>query len=39
MTGDHHDRTARRATLLVTAADEILGTHRSENPARAQFPW
>jgi len=27
MTGDHHDRTARRATLLVTAADEILGTH------------
>jgi hypothetical protein len=28
MTGDHHDRTARRATLLVTAADEILGTHR-----------
>ena len=30
MTGDHHDRTARRGTLLVTAADEILGTHRSE---------
>jgi hypothetical protein len=29
MTGDHHDRTARRATLLVTAADEILGTHTS----------
>ena len=28
MTGDHHGRTARRATLLVTAADEILGTHR-----------
>jgi hypothetical protein len=27
MTGDHHDRTARRATLLITAADEILGTH------------
>jgi hypothetical protein len=27
MTGDHHGRTARRATLLVTAADEILGTH------------
>jgi len=28
MTGDHHDRTARRATLLVTVADEILGTGR-----------
>ena len=28
MTGDHHGRTARRATLLVRAADEILGTHR-----------
>jgi len=27
MTGDHHGRTARRATLLVTATDEILGTH------------
>jgi arginase family enzyme len=25
--GDHHDRTARRATLLVRAVD-ILGTHR-----------
>jgi len=29
MIGDHHDRTARRATLLVRAMDEILGTHRS----------
>jgi len=28
MTGDHHGRTARKATLLVTATDEILGTHR-----------
>ena len=28
MTGDHHGRTARRATLLVTAADEILSTHK-----------
>jgi hypothetical protein len=27
MTGDHHGRTARRATLLVTATDEILGRH------------
>jgi hypothetical protein len=27
MTGDHHGQTARRATLLVRAADEILGTH------------
>jgi len=28
MTGDHHGRMASRATLLVTAADEILGTRR-----------
>jgi hypothetical protein len=28
MTGDHHGRTAGKATLLVTAADDILGTHR-----------
>jgi hypothetical protein len=27
MTGDHHGQTTKRATLLVTAADEILGTH------------
>ena len=27
MIGDHHHRTAARATLLVTAVDEILGTH------------
>jgi HD domain-containing protein len=27
MTGDHHGGTAKRATLLVTATDEILGTH------------
>jgi hypothetical protein len=27
MTGDHHGRAATRATLLVRAADEILGTH------------
>jgi uncharacterized protein (DUF2384 family) len=27
MNGDHHGRTARRATLLVRAVDEILGTH------------
>jgi hypothetical protein len=30
MTGDHHGRTAGRATLLVRAADGILGTHRIE---------
>jgi len=30
MSGDHHGRTARRATLLVTATDDILGTHRQE---------
>jgi hypothetical protein len=29
MSGDHHGRKARRATPPVTAADEILGTHRS----------
>jgi hypothetical protein len=28
MTGDHHARTAGRATMLVRAVDEILGTHR-----------
>ncbi len=27
MIGDHHGRTARRATLLVRAVDDILGTH------------
>jgi hypothetical protein len=27
MIGDHHGRTVRRATLLVRATDEILGTH------------
>jgi hypothetical protein len=31
MTDDHHGRTAGRATLLVRAVDEILGTHRSGN--------
>jgi hypothetical protein len=29
MTGDHHGRTARSATLLVRAMDGILGRHRS----------
>jgi hypothetical protein len=40
MTGDHHDRTARRATLLVTAAAEILGTHRHRDqpPTAAIVP-
>jgi hypothetical protein len=28
MTGDHHGRTAGRATLLLTATDGILGTHK-----------
>ena len=27
MSGDHHGWTARRATLLVTATEDILGTH------------
>jgi hypothetical protein len=30
MIGDHHHRTAAKATLLVTAVDEILGTHTME---------
>ena len=29
MIGDHHGRTAGRATLLVRAVDEILGTHKT----------
>jgi hypothetical protein len=28
MTGDHHGRGAGQATLLVRAADAILGTHK-----------
>ncbi|HXR38062.1 MAG TPA: hypothetical protein VN776_03180, partial [Terracidiphilus sp.] len=31
MTADHYGQTARRATLLVTATDEILGTHRADS--------
>jgi hypothetical protein len=34
MTGDHHDLTARRATLLITATDEILGTHSIPEASR-----
>ena len=34
MTGDHHGRTAWRATLLVAATDEILGTHRATTRAK-----
>jgi Transposase, Mutator family len=34
MIGDHHGRTARRATLLVRAVDEILGTHRLNKELR-----
>ena len=30
MTGDHHGLMAGRATLLVRAVDEILGTHGSQ---------
>jgi AcrR family transcriptional regulator len=30
MTDDHHGQMAGRATLLVRAVDEILGTHRGE---------
>jgi hypothetical protein len=34
MTGDHRGQTPRRATLQVTAADEILGTHTSNDTRR-----
>jgi len=37
MTDDHHDRTARRATLLVRAVDEILGTHKSWQHTVARY--
>jgi hypothetical protein len=36
MIGDHHGRTAGRATLLLRAMDEILGTHRLASCALAQ---
>jgi hypothetical protein len=38
MTGEHHGQSAGRATVLVRAVDEILGTHRdkpSTDTARA----
>jgi hypothetical protein len=36
MTDDHHGRTARRATLLVRAVDEVLGTHRTSQHTQCQ---
>jgi len=36
MTGDHHSRTAGRATPLVRAVDAILGTHRPAVPGVPQ---
>jgi hypothetical protein len=42
MIGDHHGRTAGRATLLVKAADAILGTHRisaARTARSAQSSW
>jgi hypothetical protein len=35
MIGDHHGWTVRMATLLVTATDEILGTHNVAEVAPA----
>jgi hypothetical protein len=35
MIGDHHGRTAGRATLLLRAMDEILGTHSSVTAIQA----
>jgi hypothetical protein len=37
MTGEHHGQSAGRATLLVRAVDEILGTHRWRGPAPYLF--
>jgi hypothetical protein len=34
MTGDPHGRTAGKATLLVRAVDEILGTHNANFMSR-----
>lgn len=34
MMGDHHGRSAGQATLLVRAADGILGTHRLGLPGQ-----
>jgi hypothetical protein len=38
MTSDHHGRTAGRATLLLRAMDEILGTHRMITCETASIP-
>ena len=38
MTDDHHGRTAGRATLLVRAVDEILGTHSHREEAVPPHP-
>jgi hypothetical protein len=38
MIGDPHGRTAGRATLLLKAADAILGRHRSRIAAWAAIP-
>jgi hypothetical protein len=39
MTGDHHGRTAGRATLLVRTVDEILGTHRRTRKHQGCDGW
>jgi hypothetical protein len=36
MIGDHHGRTAGRATLLIRTVDGILGTYRRTAPATEQ---
>ena len=38
MTGEHHGQSAPRATVLVRAADEILGTHSSKQPDTPSRP-
>jgi hypothetical protein len=38
MSSDHHGRTARIATRLVRALDEILGTHKSANLLHPAWP-
>jgi hypothetical protein len=38
MIGDHHGLAAGKATLLVRAVDDILGTHKACRNAGSQVP-
>jgi len=37
--GDHHGRAAERASPLVRATDEIIGTHRKKISFRTRHRW